>query len=223
MNIITLTDSHLHFSSGKKVLTHAEYQHFHKSNRVIHVAKKRAGEIVEEARVNFEKEKQRGFDEGMMESKIEQSEQMLKMVDRTINYLSEVEDTMANILMSAVKKIIEDFDDKQLVTGLIKAALQHVRNEQQVTVRIPPSQFTYVKDQIAAILSEYKGIGFINPVSDPRMTQGHCIIESKIGVIDASIDVQMEALKRRFARLSAETMGNITKSAESAGEDVPEI
>ncbi|MCY4177058.1 MAG: HrpE/YscL family type III secretion apparatus protein [Endozoicomonadaceae bacterium] len=220
MTIITLTTHQLNLPPGKKVLTRREYQQVVKAGQIIAKAKERAQQIEQEAKEHFEAEKKRGFDEGMLESQIEQSEQMLKVVERTINYLTDVEDTMADILLSAVKKVIDGFDDKKLVAGLIKSALQHVRNENQVTVRIAPEQYAHVKDQVNAILAEYKGVGFINPVSDQRLSAGSCILESKIGVIDASIDVQMEALKRRFSKLSEETINAISNSAQG-NDDLP--
>lgn len=219
MNIISINSNHVGIPSGKKVLSRSEYQTFYKGSQIVKAAENQAAKIEKEAKKAFKAEKQRGFDEGMMESRIEQSEQMLKMVDRTINYLAEVENTMADILMSAVKKIIDGFDDKDMVVGLIKSALQYVRNQHEVTVRVPPSQFTHVKEKVAEILADYKGVGFINPVSDPRLEKGSCILESKIGVIDASIDIQMEALQRRFSKLTHETMGAITKSAGELDDD----
>ncbi len=103
-----------------------------------------------------------------------------------------------------------------MVVGLIKSALSHVRNQHEVGVRVPPSQFSHVKEKVNEILKDYKGIGFINPISDPRLSEGSCILESKIGVIDASIDVQLKALKRRFAKLNQEAIGAITKSTEQS-------
>ena len=41
-----------------------------------------------EAHKAFEQEKQRGYQDGLMQSRLEQSEQMLKMVDQSINYLA---------------------------------------------------------------------------------------------------------------------------------------
>ena len=105
--------------------------------------------------------------------------------------------------MTAVKKIIEDYDDRALTVGFIKAGLQHVRNERQVAVRVPPSHYAHVKEQIAEILSGYKGVGILNPISDPRLKAGSCILESKIGVVDASIDIQLQALQKRFGQLTA--------------------
>lgn len=221
MNIIGLTTHQLNLPAKKKILTCKEYQQFFKADKIISVAKKCAAQIDREAKKAFEEEKKRGFDEGMLESQIEQSEQMLKMVERTVNYLASIEETMSDILLSAVQKVIDGFDDKALVVGLIKSALQHVRNEHQVTVRIPPSQYAHVKDQINEILLEYKGVGFINLLSDQRLALGCCILESKIGVIDASIEIQMEALKRRFSKLPEEAINAISKSSKDSDNMMP--
>ncbi len=212
IRVVGINHNAIQLPQGTKVLKAAEYQAIAQLASMLDIARERADSIIEQARKTFEKEKQRGFDEGVLESKIEQSEQMLKMVGRSINYLAEVEGEMAEILMNAVKKIIDGFDDRELTVGLIRSALQHVRNERQVSVRIPPGHYTFVKERIAEILADYKGVGFINPVSDPRLDSGSCILESQIGVVDASIDIQLEALKRRFESISAETMGAIKRS-----------
>ena len=213
LNIITITKQDFHLVPGQKVIQAADYSVIEKSTSLIEQARKQAQAIVEEAKEAFEQEKQRGYQEGLMQSRMEQSEQMLKMVDQSINYLSDVEASLADILMTAVKKIIDDYDDRTLTVGLIKAGLQHIRNQRQVTVRIPPSHFAHVKDKIAEILTGYKGIGILNPVSDPRLKGGSCILESKIGVVDASIDTQLEALKKRFGQLTAHSMDALQNEA----------
>ena len=126
-----------------------------------------------------------------------------------------MEASLADLLMTAVKKIVDDYDDRALTVGLIKSGLQHVRNERQVSVRVPPAHFSYVKEKIAEILAGYKGVGILVPVSDPRLKAGSCILESKIGVIDASIDIQMEALRKRFAELTAHSMDEAKLNEES--------
>ena len=223
---IAITSHDLQVPKGRKAIPANEYLHYEKANQIISEARRRAEQIIADAEKVYESEKSRGFDEGLMESRVEQSEQMLKMVGRSINYLAEVEHTMAEILMSAVKKIIDDFDDRKLTVGLIKSALQHVRNERQVTVRVPPAHYAFVKDKVAEILAGYKGVGFVNPVSDPRLRSGSCILESKIGVVDASVDVQLEALKRRFEKLSAQTIQALKKDDMDVDDTVvpePEV
>lgn len=211
ISIIGIIHNDIQLPQGTKVLKAAEYQTISQIASMVDIARERSDSIIERAKKTFEIEKERGFEEGILKSKIDQSEQMLKMVGRSINYLAEVEGDMADLLMNAVKKIIDTFDDRELTIGLIRSALQHVRNERQVSVRVPPGHYTFVKEKVAEILADYKGIGFINPVSDPRLDSGSCILESKIGVVDASIDIQLDALKRRFAVISAEAVGAIKR------------
>ena len=219
LNIITITEGDFRLKPQQKVIKAADYSVIEKSTRIIDKAREQANHIIADAQVTFEKEKQRGYQDGLMQSRMEQSEQMLKMVDQSINYLSSMEASLANILMTAVKKIIDGYDDHALTVGLIKAGLQHVRNERQVTVRVPPAHFAHVKASIAEILKNYKGVGILNPVSDPRLKAGSCILESKIGVVDASIDIQLKALQKRFGQLTAHTTEELQNDAQAWAED----
>ena len=152
----------------------------------------------------------------MAEIKGEQADHILKVVSRTINYLSDIEDTLANILIGGVKKIIGECDHKALAISLVKNALQHVRNEKHVTIRIAPGEYEAVQEQLNDILAEYKGVGFIDLVADPRLSAGDCIMESEIGVVDASVDVQMKALQKRFDKIKS--MSALTHEAQMANK-----
>ncbi|MCL6270556.1 HrpE/YscL family type III secretion apparatus protein [Sansalvadorimonas sp. 2012CJ34-2] len=221
LNIIMIKKQDFSLAPGQKVINAADYTVIEKSTKLVDQAREQARQIEEEAKKAYQQEKERGYQDGLMQSRLEQSEQMLKMVDRSISYLADVEASLADILMTAVNKIIEGYDDRALTVGLIKSGLQHVRNERQVTVRVPPSHYSYVKEQVADILSGYKGVGILNPVSDPRLKAGSCILESKIGVVDASIDIQMEALKKNFAKLTANSMDAVRKEEGAEWADNP--
>ena len=200
---VVLTANQLHIDPSCRVLKAEDYVTYLEAEQVINSAKEQAQQIVEQAKAAYEQEKQRGYQDGLDESKVDQADQMLKVVSRTINYLSDVEQTMAEILLSGVKKIIGEFDQEQLAVSLVRNALQHVRNEKQVSIRIPPSQYNMVKARLNDILSDYKGVGFIDLVADQRLSTGDCIMESEIGVVDASVDVQIRALQKRFTQLKA--------------------
>lgn len=200
---VILTANQLNVDPSCRVMKAKDYATFLEAEQIINAAKEQAQQIAEQAKEAYDQEKQRGYEDGLDESKVDQAEQMLKVVGRTINYLSDVEQTMADILLSGVKKIIGEFDQEQLAVNLVRNALQHVRNEKQVSIRIPPSQHNMVKARLNEILADYKGVGFVDLVADQRLSTGDCIMESEIGVVDASIDVQLRALKKQFSRLKA--------------------
>lgn len=200
---VVLTANQLNVDPSCRVMKADDYATFLEAEQIINTAREQAQQIIEQAKEAYEQEKQRGYQDGLDESKVEQADQMLKVVSRTINYLSDVEQTMADILLSGVKKIIGEFDQEQLAVSLVKNALQHVRNEKQVSIRIPPSQYNMVKARLNDILTDYKGVGFVDLVADQRLSTGDCIMESEIGVVDASVDVQLRALQKRFSQLKA--------------------
>ncbi|MDD7805822.1 MAG: HrpE/YscL family type III secretion apparatus protein [Endozoicomonas sp. (ex Botrylloides leachii)] len=211
---IVLAGDNLYVDQSCNVLKARDYESWIDSQDIINKAQEQAEKIAEQAREMYQKEKQRGYEDGLDESKAEQAEQMLKVVSRTINYLSSIEKAMTDILFSGVKKIINDFDEEALVVGLIKNALKHVRNEKQVTIRIPPSQYNMVQARISDILENYEGVSFIELVADQRLSTGDCIMESEIGIVETSVDIQLQALKKRFERVNATTQAAFEEPSE---------
>ena len=216
---VVLTDGLLHIDPSAKVLKAKDYAQYLEAKDIIESAEQKAAKIIEASKTAYEQEKQKGYDDGMAESKVDQTDHMLKVVSRTINYLAEVESALAEILMSGVKKIIGEFDQEELAVNLVRNALQHVRNEKQVTIRIPPSQFKMVKSKLNDILAEYKGVGFIDLVADQRLSTGDCIMESEIGVVDASVDLQIAALQKRFEKIHSSAVNSISSDDSLLGND----
>lgn len=213
---VILSNIQLDLDPSCRILKAEDYVVYLEAREVISAAQHEAEDIVAKARQTYEDEKRRGYQEGLAEIKGEQADHILKVVSRTINYLSDIEDTLANILIGGVKKIIGECDQKALAISLVKNALQHVRNEKHVTIRIAPGEYEAVQGQLNDILAEYKGVGFIDLVADPRLSAGDCIMESEIGVVDASVDVQMKALQKRFDKIKS--MSALTHEAQMANK-----
>ena len=216
---VVLTSGKLHIDPATKVLKAKDYVTYLEAADIIASAEQKAAEIIEAGKNAYERQKQQGYEDGVAESKLDQTDQMLKVVSRTINYLSDIEKAMADILMTGVKKIIGEFDQEELAVNLVRNALQHVRNEKQVTIRIPPSQYKMVKAKLNDILAEYKGVGFIDLVADQRLSTGDCIMESEIGVVDASVDLQIKALQKRFEKIHSSAINSISNDKSLMSDD----
>ncbi|MDP0560996.1 MAG: HrpE/YscL family type III secretion apparatus protein [Candidatus Endonucleobacter sp. (ex Gigantidas childressi)] len=202
-----LTASNLCVDPACKMLKGNDYLTYLEAKKVIEQGSAQAVDIAEKAKVAFQQEKKKGYLAGLEESQFEQAEQILTVVSRTINYLAGIEKSMVDILLTGVKKIIGDFDQEEVAVSLVKSALQHVRNEKQVTIRVPQSQYSMIKGRVSEILEEYAGVGFIDLVADERLTMGDCIMESEIGLVETSVDVQLRALQKRFEKINASVAG----------------
>jgi type III secretion protein L len=164
-------------------------------------AREQADAIVAGAQDAFEAEKQRGYQEGLEEARMEQAEQMIENVSRTVDYFSKVEGRMVDLVMQAVQKIIADFDDSERVVITVKNALGVVRNQKQMTLRLNPQQVDLVKARVDELLAGYPGVGYLDIVADSRLKPDSCILESDIGLVEASIEGQLNALRNAFQKV----------------------
>jgi type III secretion protein L len=74
-------------------------------------------------------------------------------------------------------------------------ALSLVSNQKQVILHVQPDQVLEVREQISLVLKDYPEVGYIEVIADARLDQGGCILETEIGIIDASVDGQLGALE----------------------------
>ena len=84
---------------------------------------------------------------------------------------------------------------------VVKSALGAVRNQKQMTLRVAPQNVEVVKKQLNELLAAYPGVGYLDIAADARLSGDACILESEIGVIEASIQGQVGALRATFKKI----------------------
>ena len=207
--ILVLKPGDFQLAPDTRVIKASEYAEFQDAEKIIEAAKQQAEQILQNANEVYEGQKKKGYEDGIQSARIDQADQMFKLVSRSIDYLAGLEGKLASILMSGIRRILGEFDGQEMVISLVKNALQHVRHEKSVTVRVPPTQFTAVQAKTAEILADYRGVGFLDVIADERLKTGDCIIESELGVIDASIDIQLKALEQRIRQVNAKAIDQV--------------
>ena len=108
---------------------------------------------------------------------------------------------MVDLVMQAVQKIMSDFDDRDRIVITVKNVLSVVRNQKQLTLRLHPQQVDGVKERVNELLAAYPGIGYIDIVGDHRLKLGACVLESDIGLVEASLEGQLAALQSAFTKV----------------------
>jgi hypothetical protein len=84
--------------------------------------------------------------------------------------------------------------------NIVRQALKAVKNQKEAILKVSPQDSQAVRDNLKEILSD--GIvDYLVVVADSRLTPGTCILETDLGVIDASLDVQLEAIIGAFKKI----------------------
>lgn len=184
----------------QKVIKAEDYAAYKKADEIIVLAQKEADRIQQEAKLAFEEEKKRGYKVGTEEGSEKMSQQMMESVSKTVDYFANFEEKLVEIVIKSLEKIIGEFDRKDLVTRIVRHALAILSDQKQVTLKVASVDYDNVKGQLSELLSEYKSIEFIDLKTDERLNPGDCILETEMGVVDASIGVQLNAIRKSLLR-----------------------
>lgn len=202
MVFIIPTDSAIsRVDCSEKVIKGQDFWAHRKSRQAISDAMAQRDAILRSAQAAFEAEKKRGYKEGRDAARVEQSAHMIDIISQTVDYFSKVEVQMVDLVMEAVRRIANDFDDRDKVLKVVRNSLSLVRNQKFITVKIHPSQSAVIGESIKGLLDAYPAIEHIDIASDAGLPEDACIIESDIGRIEASMSGQIEALRSTFKKV----------------------
>lgn len=100
-----------------------------------------------------------------------------------------------DIAKKIIKKELES--DPQIVLNTIIDVLKNVsKNEPKVTIKVKPQSIQFIKDSIPNLTYELGIESKINVIADPTIEDGGCIFQTNNGIVDASIDTQIEIIKK---------------------------
>ncbi len=185
---------------GVRILRAEEYSRLIEARNLLAAARERAAAIRAEAEEAYEARKREGYEDGVMEGRMEQAEKMMETAMQAVEYIENIEETLVKVVGSAVRKIIGELDDRERIVRVVRAALVSVRSQQKVLIRVCPADEAAVREALAAMIASAPGgVSFLDVSADPRMKRGDCILESELGVVDAGLETQLKAIENALA------------------------
>jgi type III secretion protein L len=193
------------------VLKAADYRAYVDGEATVAAARAEAERIRAEAEAEYRRQSERGFAEGLRKGQSDCAEQMLGVVSRGVEFLRGLEETVASLVMLALEQMIGAMDDRELLMKVVRRVLSVARERGRVTIRIHPDRVGYVEGQLG--LGDGDAAGrVIEVVPDPLLGHSDCILETELGMIDASLDVQLEAIRKSLLH----AVGSVDGPADGA-------
>ena len=180
------------------------------ADKLVEEARQQADQIQNEAKEAGRQEGiELGRQEGMEQIKEEQrhiimdanakAENTIKQAqEEALDYVTKAENTIAEIVMDVADKVIPQhfIDVPQLVLPLVQNAIEKVKDQPSVKIRVAPEVYELVLMARTEFLAKMEGKAELEIVSDETLTVGDCVLESPNGTIDAKLSTQLEAVKQ---------------------------
>lgn len=116
-------------------------------------------------------------------------------------YFARVESEIVQLSLSIAAKILhrESQVDPMLVASLVRIAIEKIREESSVTVRVSPGRAAGWKSWFAA----QPNMARVEVVSDPQLNDQDCVVETELGSANFGLDTQLKEVERGFFDLLA--------------------
>ena len=179
----------------------------------IHAAKQESEKIISDGMDQVievkDKARQEGYQEGQKEGfnegrQVAQSliEDALTVKEEAIHkynkMLEDAEPQILEIILQITSKVLnKKMAEDDYIVGLIKMALDICTYTSGVTLRVSEDDYDYVLMEKDRILVLCESVDDIEVKLDRSLSRGACVVESPSGVIDASVQVQMDYIKNR--------------------------
>lgn len=162
--------------------------------------------LVSRAQEESENIKKSAFEEGYRIGLEKSNEDLAKFREEFKKFMSARQDVFeyiapdileisVNIAKKIIKKELET--DPQIIINTIIDVLKTVsKNEPKVTIRVKPQSVQFIKDTLPNITYQYGIDSKINIIADPAIEEGGCVFQTGNGIVDASIDTQLEIIKK---------------------------
>lgn len=199
--------NNVRLAPDQKVIRARDYQAYLDAEALLAAARAEADRIVAAAREEFTAQQQLGYQQGLIEGRMEMAERMIDSVSRSVDYFSTMEGQIVEIVMKALRKILGEMDLRDRTVSTVRNALSLARHQSKVHVRVHPTEVQVVQERIQEITRPYPGVQFLDVVADARLDPGGCILESDVGVVDASIEVQLKAIEKSLVKSVGEHGG----------------
>jgi type III secretion protein L len=170
------------------------------SGGIVSAANEKAKAIVEEAKKEKEEEKKRGYADGLESGKQEASNVMMEFVTKSASSFAKLENDVTEVVKTALRKIIGKIDKTDLLVSVVKNSLQKIKMQKQATLKVSPAEVQMLRDRANELTKDTPLIEFLDICADAHLKQGSCILETELGVIDASIQVQVEAIENALTK-----------------------
>jgi type III secretion protein L len=200
-DFILLDEGRLRPAPGTRIIKKDTYALFGKAEDILAAARAKAADMVAAAEKVYQSEKQRGHAEGLENARAEMAEAMTAAALRTEQHFRTLEAETVSLVMAVVRKVLHAIEPRDLVAGQVTKALEAFKGCPRVTLKVHPQVAEDLHARLSEIAAKRPEIDLIHVKTTPDLAPDQLIVESATGILEASLETQLDAIERAFRQV----------------------
>ncbi len=166
-----------------------------------------ARNLIEEIEAHGREVAREAFEQGKAEGEAEGREAGAALLaEATLavrSHLRKSERRLNEIVVQAIQRVVGHLDVNELVAGMVGKLVADAQDEERISLRVAPAHYDSVRRLVDDLANE-GDVESIDVVSDPKLGEGACRMETEAGSLETSIDAQIEKLRAAIEKHSSD-------------------
>lgn len=214
-----LSEFGLRLAEGPHLLAPEDLSPAETASAIVAEAERRAGAIEADARAGYEAEKRRGYEEGLAEARRESLQSLIAETRQLDAALEAMDRDLTDLVVSAVRKIVEELDDATKAEAVVRTGLRKMRKARRAELHVPRELGAHFRERIAAIVAEFPDCDHVDITESEALQGSDVILETAIGRVEGDLGVaieEVEEIVRRGLRARLAAVGHANGGGEPA-------
>lgn len=196
LSVATVIDKRKLAAATTPVVKKDEFAALLEAREVVTLAHRYGETLKADMREQVEAARRAGFEAGTQEARTEFAASVVTTVAEMEAAFTRLEMRIVGTVMGALQQVLGQLDQRLVMEKLVRRVLGEARNGKQLRLRVSASQFDEVNQWLSNVIKDFPDVEFVDVLKDPLAAPGTCVLESEFGAIDASLDVQLAAVRR---------------------------
>lgn len=177
----------------------------------------------EAARIEAERMRQEACEAGRRQAALEWHRQQTGSVIDKAQMLHDMHGKLAAIVTAAVERIVHTEQREALYQRALRSVQGLARGASTLALRVNTADYEHARAAIES-LQALQAHGLHIEVSvDPALPPGGCVFESEVGILDASLQTQLDGLRAAMDRAVRKALTDGDAPGEERGAALPHM
>jgi type III secretion protein L len=167
---------------------------------LVHAAQRDAAALLEQARAEARRAVQQGYEDGRRQAVLEWHERRAGPALDRAEVMRSMHEKLAGIVTTAVERIVHSESREALYQRALHSVKALTRGASSLVLRVNAADYAHASAALVS-LPALGSHGLAMEVRvDPALKPGSCVFESELGILDASLQTQLDGLRAAMER-----------------------
>ena len=191
------------------------------ASQIREAAQTEADQMLDQAQRQLDSAYQAGLDRGMQEAAARWASQALEIAANHKRVLERQSERLSQLVSAAVTRLVDEEDRSSLFRRSLRTISKLVKDVPLLTMYVHEAEREQAERAVASVLPQMSQGLSIEIIASNAVPTGTCRFESDEGVVDASLDTQITALRQAVHRAALDMLREENDATNALPADGP--